>query len=347
MKKTLIISIAAILVAVLALGAVGYVLWDKHNVPAEEPVPEVEEVVDPIEEASAQSASIYAVRGVRMMASAPMAVSEDVMTQTITATVLPVTATNKAVDWSVSWANLDGEFEKAHNVTDYVTVTPSADGSTTATITAHQAFEGTPVAVTVTTRAGGFKAESIVTYIGIPTVMQIADNGEFDSNGRYAANAQTTTNFNIDLSNIFDVVTDAYLNEYASFEVVSVQANGSFECSGKTFNSMINMWLPSGENKVINLADIADGLFSAEIVGGKLQITAGKPIESYAFNETIDGSAVGLPSTTTMYNYASGVENCYFTVTIKDNYTGLTATANFYISCEASGVTLDAESLLF
>ena len=354
MKKSLIISIAAILVAAIALGAVGYLFWDKNKAPNEDPiVPEnSEEVIIPEElpeeanENVVNNAAIYAVRGVRMMASAPMTVSEETMTQTITATVLPSTATNKAVDWTVAWANPNGDFEKAHKVTDYVTVVPTADGSTTANIVAHQAFANTPVVVTVTTRAGGFKAESVVRYIGIPSAMQIADNGEFDAQGRYAAHAQTTTSFAIDLSNIFGVVTDEYRSDFANYEIVSVTGNGSFECSGKQFNSFMNMWMPAG-SKTINIADIMDGLFSAEIIDGNVVVTAGNPIESYAFTDVIDDGGTGLGSQVTNYNYASGVENCYFTITIKDNYTGLTATANFYISCEASGVTLDAESLLF
>ena len=355
MKKTIIISIAAILVAAIALGAVGYLFWDKNKAPNEDPiVPEnSEEVIIPEElpeEANTDvvnNGAVYAVRGVRMMASAPMTVSEDTMVQTISATVIPTTASNRAVDWSIAWANPNGDFEKSHNVTDYVTVTPASDGSTDATVTAHQAFPNAPVVITVTTRIGGFKAESIVRYIGIPTAMQILDNGEFDAQGRYAAHAQNTTNFAIDLTNLFDVVTDEYINDFADFEIVSIQAMGSITCSGKQFNSFLNMWMPTNTTKEVKLADIMTGRFSAEIIGGNLVITAGNPIESYSFIETLGDGGTGLGAQVTQYSYASGVENCYFILTIKDNYTGLTSTAHFYISCETSGVTLDAESLLF
>ena len=240
MKKSLIISIAAILVAVISLGAVGFLFWDKSKEPNEELLPETEESTDA--DISVDAASTYAVRGVRMMAAAPMTVSEETLSQTLTATVLPATASNKAVDWSVAWAAPNGDFEKGKNVTDYVTVTPSSNGSTTATVTAHKAFAGAPVVVTVTTRAGGYKAESVVTYVGIPSVMQIADNGEFDAQGRYAANAQAKTSFNIDLNNVLGVVTDTYRSDYADFEIVSVEAHGSFVCSGKVFNNIINIF---------------------------------------------------------------------------------------------------------
>ena len=285
------------------------------------------------------------VRGVKLMAAAPVA--ETGATRTLTATVLPSTATNKAVDWSVAWVNPKGTFEKGKNAADYVSVTPTKDGSTTATVTCKKAFANAPIVITVTTRAGGFTAQTAVTYVGIPTTMSIKDNGAVDSKGRFAAVAQNSTNFAINLGNTFGVVTDTYVNNYAQFELVSVTGHGSFVCTGKTFNSMMNQWMPTGDSKTINMADIINDLVSVSIVNGKVVVTAEEPIESYAVTETIDGSAVGLPSTTNIYSYSSGVENCYFVVTIKDAYTGLTTSANFYISCDANGVNVSNESIVF
>lgn len=332
------VSIALLCVGVIAalIPAYSHTSKDSTNVAYTSVVSNEEDVFE-----------LQGVEGIRLMSASAITVSGDTLTQTVSATVLPSTATNKLVDWTVSWSNPEGDFESGKTVTDYVTVTPASNGSTTATITCHQAFPDASVIVTVTTRAGHFSASIAVSYIGIPSVMQIADNGEFDASGRMAARSQATTNFAIELSNIFDVVTDTYLSDYADFELVSVEAVGSFTCSGKTFNSVLNMWVNSGQDKTINLADIMAGRFTAAIVNNELQIAAGDPIESYSFTETIDGSSTGLPTTTNIYNYASGVENCYFVVTIRDNYTGLIATANMYISCEASGVTVSTETLLF
>ena len=299
-----------------------------------------------VEQASNNRREERAVRGVRLM-SAPATVAETGTTRTLTATVLPSTATNKAVDWSVAWVNPNGTFEKGKNAADYVSVTPTKDGSTTATVTCKKAFANAPIVITVTTRAGGFTAQTAVTYVGIPTTMSIKDNGAVDSKGRFAAVAQNSTNFAINLGNTFGVVTDTYVSNYAQFELVSVTGHGSFECTGKTFNSMINQWMPTGDSKTINMADIINDLVSVSIVNGKVVVTAEEPIESYAVTETIDGSAVGLPSTTNIYSYSSGVENCYFVVTIKDAYTGLTTSVSFYISCDASGVNVSDESLVF
>ena len=70
---------------------------------------------------------------VKLMAATPMVASENSVSQTLVATITPSTATNKKVDWSVSW--LDSSAAGGKTVTDYVTVTPLSDGSLTATLT--------------------------------------------------------------------------------------------------------------------------------------------------------------------------------------------------------------------
>ena len=342
------VSIALLFVGVIAALIPAYSAPQNDAEVSEDEVAYAASVIEYTESANnAEIESRYvATRGVKLMSGA-MTVGDEVLTQTVNATVLPTTATNNKVDWSVAWAEPDGTFENGKTVTEYVTVTPVSDGSTTATITCHQAFPDATVIVTVTTRVGHFTATTVVNYIGIPSVMEIADNGEFDAQGRYAALAQATTEFDIDLNNVLGVVTDKYYSEYADFEIVSVEAVGSFVCSGKTFNSMVNMWTPISETRTIRLADIMEGRFTVSLDGSKLKIIAGDPIESYSIIETIDGSATGLPSTINQFSYSSGVENCYFIVTVRDNYTGLTATANFYISCETNGVTVSPDNIIF
>lgn len=70
---------------------------------------------------------------------------------TLKATVKPDTAENKAVDWAVEWFDSSAAWAKDKTVTDYVTATPSADGSVTATITCKQDF-GAKIRITVTSR---------------------------------------------------------------------------------------------------------------------------------------------------------------------------------------------------
>lgn len=70
---------------------------------------------------------------------------------TIKATVLPETTERKEVDWAIKFKNPSSGWATAKTVTDYVTVTPTADGSTTATVKCLQPF-GEPIEITVTSR---------------------------------------------------------------------------------------------------------------------------------------------------------------------------------------------------
>ena len=72
-------------------------------------------------------------------------------TVTVHATVKPDNATVKTVDWSVSFVNASSSWATGKTATDYVTVTPETDGSTTATISCLQPF-GEQIRVTVTSR---------------------------------------------------------------------------------------------------------------------------------------------------------------------------------------------------
>lgn len=70
---------------------------------------------------------------------------------TLTATVMPDNADNKAVDWSFAWVNANSEWATGKTVTDYIEVTPQSDGSTTATVKSKLAF-GEKINITVTSR---------------------------------------------------------------------------------------------------------------------------------------------------------------------------------------------------
>lgn len=71
--------------------------------------------------------------------------------KTITATLLPEGATDE-VDWTFAWQNAESTWASGKAITDYVTVTPTADGALTATVKALKAF-GEKVVITVTSRS--------------------------------------------------------------------------------------------------------------------------------------------------------------------------------------------------
>ena len=70
---------------------------------------------------------------------------------TLQATVEPSFATKTAVDWSVSFANPESAWATGKNVTDYVTITPTSDGSLTANLVCVQPF-GEQIIVKVMSR---------------------------------------------------------------------------------------------------------------------------------------------------------------------------------------------------
>lgn len=83
---------------------------------------------------------------------------------TLTATLSPETADNKAVDWAVSFVNPSSSWASGKTVTDYVTVTPTSDGALTANVNCLQAF-GEQIKVMVTSRVNPeAKAECSLDY---------------------------------------------------------------------------------------------------------------------------------------------------------------------------------------
>lgn len=83
---------------------------------------------------------------------------------TLTATVSPETADNKAVDWAASFVNPSSSWASGKTVTDYVTVTPTSDGALTANVNCLKAF-GEQIKVTVTSRVNPeAKAECTLDY---------------------------------------------------------------------------------------------------------------------------------------------------------------------------------------
>lgn len=69
----------------------------------------------------------------------------------LTATITPSDATVKTVDWTIAFKNPSSSWATGKTVTDYVTVTPTSDGSLTANVECLQAF-GEQIKVTVTSR---------------------------------------------------------------------------------------------------------------------------------------------------------------------------------------------------
>lgn len=255
--------------------------------------------------------------------------------QTLTATVLPATAANKAVDWSVAWA----DSSNTKSVTEYVTVTPKSDGSTTATVTCYKAFEGN-IVITVTTRDSGFKAQCIATYVGKPTDIVFTSSVTPAADGYHIAPGGSYT-FNVSLTNPFGSVGSQFDDIEVTVSAVGSVVLGYYEyyvSSGTT------KWYDSSDTTVA-LSTIQDKLISASYTDGVLTVNALKAIEDYygSMQRLDSGRTRGYSNA--FRSYAS---DCYFTVTITEKTSGLSETIKIrFDNTAVASVSLDSSALSF
>ena len=273
---------------------------------------------------------------------------------TLVATVVPDDSNNKLVDWSLSWLYSTGDFEKQNNVYDFIEMIVENDGSNEAEINIIEAFPNHPIVIKATTRQGGFYATCLARYIGFAESMIVDLTPLYD--GDILANATTT--FDIDFDKYFGVVTDEYITDFAMFEV-TVEAVGSFTAKHVYTTSVTNI-----VNDVeVSLSAIADhSTITANVVDGKLVLTATNPITSYLLDRSVGGftptlnpnlkvapdlNGTGLGSIVDITSYKSGAENCYWNITITDTVGGYSTTIQVGIYSDITGVSMSDTEILF
>ena len=282
------------------------------------------------------SAEIHNTQYVKLaMSTATVLAADNSVSKTLTATVLPETAENKKVDWSVEWDNT----ENTTDVTEYVTVTPSADGSTAATVTCYKAFTGN-IIITVTTRENGYSATCVVSFIGIPT--EIALNGSLPpSAGEYNVGIGETYTFDVTLTNPFNQVGSQFNDITCGVNGVSSVVLGYME----HYNSSgIDKWYDESD-ETVTLDSLKENFITVSYSAGKLSITTIKSIESYYSSvQRMDGGR------TRAYHdkFRSYVDDCYFKVWIKENTSGLTKEFNVrFDDAVVTGVNMNNVELSF
>lgn len=156
--KTIVVLLLIAVIAGLGWMTFGFREWDPEvwkdeieNIIDEEQRTEEQPVTDGEgnEMASDESNPLPAA----MVFSSALNLAGEATSVTVTATLNPSTVRDelKAVDWSVSWKNSSSSWASGKSVTDYVTVTPTSDGSATATVACSQAF-GEQIILTCTSR---------------------------------------------------------------------------------------------------------------------------------------------------------------------------------------------------
>ena len=148
----LVIAGGVAAVGVLSNGFKDWNKFKKDDTKQEQPMP-------PSEDSGGSDITAEASNGIRLMSMklAPMqyaaygVAANAESAYTVTATVYPEDAANKLLDWTVSFKNASSTWASGKKVTDYVTVTPSADGALTAVVQNVAAF-GEQIVVKTTSR---------------------------------------------------------------------------------------------------------------------------------------------------------------------------------------------------
>ena len=340
------------LLIVLMAGMVASILLalPEGEVADEEPLDE-----KPAEVTADVSAEIFNSERVSLAMAAeamPLAADGATFTKTLYASVLPSTAQNQKVDWTVAWA--DGSTDA--DVEEYITVTPSADGSTTATLTCYQPFSK-DIIVVVTTREGGFKASCVCKYSGIAKTMNIASSS-MSSAGTDTYNIGTsyTGTITFDLKGSFGEAASTKLSYTTGAEgslyfgkLVSSRATGSF----------VNTWSD------VTLKDL-DGYFSKFITsvslsGTTLTIKTGfhSPSTYYekstyeqwgptwTYTDRVVTSSYSASNVTSQISAnEKAFDSCYFWVKVTDSNSGLNKTIKLKFSDNVvTGVSVSPETI--
>lgn len=283
----------------------------------------------------------------------------------IEAYVYPESAANKAVDFSVAWGN--APTHGSEQVSNYLTVTPDSDGSTTATVSCKKSFGDDTIIITVTTREGGYTATCTVSFTGIASGIEItsstATKKSTSARGEYyELSTSKTYTFNIGLTNAFnDAAGNLSVTEIGG-EGNMYFGNGSYNDGGYiNFTDMV-------QKSIGEFAD--DFITSATISGNTLTVKTGSKIlenyyssygpdeyfitdiyyDRYVVEMNDDWSIKDSSDTFRNQNAKSNAQNigsCYFYVTVKDSISGLTETVRLWLVSSVSGVSLSQTELEF
>ena len=281
--------------------------------------------------------------------------SKTTLKQTLVATIQPATTENKEVDWTVAWADSTG----AGDVSDYITVTPESDGSTTATVTCYQPFTG-DIVITVITRDGGFTARCLCNYVGKPTSLAIEPTGATTvSDSKWNIRVAEVKSGNIyyfDLlpSNVFGSVGSTFTPDYD----ISIQAHGGIDTHQKNYDSTGAVIGTVNANVELTVADLMDtqgycyayfpktgGLhvfMDVRIEDGKLKIEAREDPASFTWTT---GNQLGK-ATCTFDGYTDD-KLPYVTVTVTEKNTGLTQTVHVRTVSAVRSVSLSRTRMSF
>lgn len=271
--------------------------------------------------------------------SAARAASEtEYNTVMLTATVMPEDVENKAVDWTIEWQVPDSEFATGKTVTDYCTVTPTADGALTAKVRCLQPFEEY-IDVKATTREGGYAATCTVTFAGKPSELTITSSEVTQSGGTYnlgVTNPVRNYTFDLNLSNEWNQVGDKFYNF-----TYSIKGYGDFQVQDMRKDTYNSEFYPVGDVRTLQANDWLDSFLDVKIADGKLIICPRKTPKTFGSEQVIMGGGRIISNA-----YKSGGENVYFDITVT-TASGLSKTIKIKPVSAVNGVSVDKPTIEF
>ncbi len=279
----------------------------------------------------------------------------NVLEHILTATVLPESAENKDVYWTVNWEDTT----RTEIVSSYVMLTTTENGGNVATVTCLQPFTGN-VIIEVTTREGGFKAQCICKYVGLPSTMDVdlsevtivSDTDWGESIVEMGSDA--TTYHAISLSNIFGEPGADFTPEYD----IVLEAHGGIKTENTTYDANGNLTGTEQGEITLQTMDFFDttGYCSAYLAGtsvhntifvgildGQLYLSGQNYPAAYNTEKKNPDSTV---SKAVFDGYIDDMEP-YVTVTLTEKVTGLTYTFNVRTVGTVNDVNLDYSEIIF
>ena len=265
-----------------------------------------------------------------------------VMEKTLQATVLPESATDKSVTWSVSAT------EEGVDASEYIRLlTFDGAAENKISVLALQPFGGHEFIVKCTTVIGGFSAECKVTYVGEPSCINAyytnADGEEILLPGFVAELSAymptllvgSTSDIRLAMDNVFHNVGA----DYGNYKVVSMSMTGIINVRHYTYNMGD---VTEGDISQLYLATVdASQFIAATVDGDTLHIKVNATYKNAKFNLT--GGYSG--------SYDQYVSDCgdvpYFVVTVEDQVSGKQGVVRFKIDTSVTAVSLSDNTLTF
>lgn len=169
----------------------------------------------------------------------------------LVATVLPTSAADKTVDWSIYW--ITKPETAADDVTAYATIVPDSDGSASAVFSLYQFVMGAEIGVKVTTRTGGYTAECVVHCYGKPTSGDLRWETASGDHGLFADGVMDQPPYSTR-----ETVLKVYYDLYCSYNQDNHKVGEQFSDYEFTFDGFEGSVSLIGPDSTIYVFDLAD-----------------------------------------------------------------------------------------